>query len=707
MSCLLLLRAVLRLLALDALGALYLTDILSIPTLAGIAALILASWWAEEIRAAVPGIGRFWDAVTVGFFVFTALDLLFLADSFIAGVVHLLVFLIIYKLYNTRRHRDLLDVFILTFLMLVAASTLTASFGLLPVFCGYMVLGILGLTLFHLKRETDLHLPERSRDLLGAPGLVTPTVLLNGAGMAILAMLLTLAIFLLVPRVGRTFFSLRGPLGTQTVGFSDRVDLGMYGTIQTDPTVVMRVSFPDDPNAVTRFPDLRWRGLAFDRFDGRTWSLAHPARTLARQMREAQYAVSPFALGEPFLAAEVFLEPIGTDLLFGPPRLRAIQGRLPRPSIDLAGAVTLPSPPNIRIRYLVVSQPERIREDVLQRPVRPDEYPPDVRDAYLQLPPLSPRVRALAESLAAGAETPMKAVRRMEAYLTENLRYSLDLGRVGRSDPLEDFLFERKTGNCEYFAASLVVLLRVAGIPARVVNGFQRGEWNEVGQYLAVRQRDAHSWAEVYVPGAGWLTVDPSPRAVFEVGAFGPSGWFVQYFDALRWRWNRYVVDYSLGDQAVFAMRVRQASLEIRRTLEQAWSLWASEAAHSARQLWRSAGYAVVALAVLAAAASMLWRRTPLGALGTGWLLSVRLRRSPVVFYERMLRLLDRQGWPRAPAVTAREFLTGLSGRPRLHEAATELTAFYERVRFGGQPLTPAEAKRVALLLGRLETTHR
>ena len=208
----------------------------------------------------------------------------------------------IYKLYNAQSHRDFLHLFVLTFLALVAASTLTAHFGLLLVFSLYMILAIWGLALLQLKRETELHLPERSRDLLGAPGLVAPSFLISGFGMAVLALVLTLGIFFLIPRVGRTFLSLRGALGTQATGFTDRVDLGIYGAIQTDPTVVMRVSFPEDPNAPARSPDLRWRGVAFDRFDGRAWSLADSGRTPARQIREGQYAVSPFAVGSPFIS---------------------------------------------------------------------------------------------------------------------------------------------------------------------------------------------------------------------------------------------------------------------------------------------------------------------------------------------------------------------------------------------------------------------
>jgi transglutaminase-like putative cysteine protease len=700
-------QAILRLLVLNALGALYLAEVVSLPVLGGIAALAAGSWWVENIRAAVPDFRRLWEVCTIAFLGYAILDLLVLADSFITAVIHLLLFLLVYKLYNAQSHRDYLHLFVLTFLALVAASTLTAHFGLLLVFSLDLILRIWSLILFHLKRETEIHRPERARDLLGAPGLIAPSFLVSGLGMAFLALVLTLGVFFVIPRVGRTFLSLRGPLGTQATGFTDRVDLGMYGAIQTDPTVVMRVSFPDDPGALTRFPDLRWRGLAFDRFDGRTWSLADPGRTPARQVREGQYAVSPFAVGSPFVSAEIFLEPIGTDVLFAPPRLRAIQGRVPGVRVDGAGGVTLPVPPTSRIRYLAVSQPERVRDEMLRRAGRPGDYPAEVRTVYLQLPPLPARIRALADSLSVGAETSIDAVRAVEAYLVEHLRYSLDLGRDTGLDPLEDFLFERKTGNCEYFAASLVVLLRTMGIPARVVNGFQRGEWNEVGQYLAVRQRDAHSWAEVYFPGAGWVTVDPSPRAAFEGQAFGASGRLAKYFDALRWRWNRYVVDYNVGDQAAVAIRLRQQSLALRQGLGSAWDRWSFEAFHSARRLWRRYGYLVAALVLLVAAAIILVRRAPLAGHGADWLRTARPKRFPTVFYERMLRVLQRRGCPRPSAVTAREFLANLAGRPHYYRPAAELTALYERVRFGGHSLTPAEEARAAVLLRELAAAPR
>ena len=119
-------------------------------------------------------------------------------------------------------------------------------------------------------------------------------------------------------------------------------------------------------------------------------------------------------------------------------------------------------------------------------------------------------------------------------------------------DPVEEFLFVRRSGNCEYFAAALAVMLRTLGIPSRVVGGFQRGEWNPYGRYFTVRLRDAHSWVEAYIHGAGWVALDPSPRAEAEA-AWRPGGGASTWTRcacagtatsstgacATRWRWPR------------------------------------------------------------------------------------------------------------------------------------------------------------------------
>ena len=694
-------------LTLDALAALYLTDLMGVPALAGVVVILAASWWVDRFHPAMPNYRRLWGAITVVFLVYAALDLVILAESFMAATVHLLVFLLAYKLYNMRSHRDLLDIFLLTFLMLVSACLLTTSFGFVLVFCLYMILGVWGFILLHLRREADLAIPERSREALAIPGLVTPGFLGASLAVAMGSLILTLAIFFLIPRLGRAFLPLHGQFGSLSTGFTDRIDLGSSGVIQTDPTVVMRVSFPDGGVAPERLPNLRWRGLALDRFDGRAWTQADRARAPLRRLRDGYYSAAAHVVGAPFLSYEVFLEPFGTDILFGLARVTAIQGRLAGIAVDAEDGLALASPPTAPIRYLAISQPERVREETLRRPIRATDYPPEIRETYLQLPAVTARIRALARDLATGTKGPLEIARRVEAYLTDHLRYSLDLGRDADVDPLDDFLFGRKTGNCEYFAAAMTVLLRGAGVPARVVNGFQRGEWNGVGRYFAVRQRDAHSWVEVFFPRVGWVTFDPSPRAAFELQAFGPSGRLAQYVDMLRMQWNRYVVDYNVGDQALVAMELRRQSAALRGKLWNHWESWFFTIRRNLRTIWRDHGYAILGLAALVLVLAVMCRRVTSGRIGAAWFLGARLRKSSVPFYDRMLRILARRGCAREPAATAREFLASLSGRPAIHRPALELTALYERVRFGRETLASSDKERANALLRELTAAPR
>jgi len=381
------------------------------------------------------------------------------------------------------------------------------------------------------------------------------------------------------------------------------------------------------------------------------------------------------------ITQEIYLEPLGIEVLFAAPRLLAVTVSSGPVWVDALDGVTSPVP-QARLRYRALSElelPAR-RPIGAVRPLSDEE-----RARYLQLPLLSPRVRALAREVTRPSPEPWPAALRLTQYLQTTLRYSLELQRTPGVDPLEDFLFVSRSGNCEYFATSLAVLLRTLDIPARVVNGFQRGEWNPYGGYFTGRQWDAHSWVEAWIPGRGWVTLDPSPRAGFDSARASSTNF--QYLDALRMRWHRYVVNWSLGDQLRASLTVRQQALAWRR------AFFAGGLSFPGGK--RGAAIAVGAVLGLAAAL-FLWRR------GVA-LAPLPVRRPATVWvYERMLRRLARLGLRPGRGETAREFcLRVAAGLPEVRATVEEITRVYEAVRFGGAAVAADELAR----LGRLAAT--
>jgi len=203
------------------------------------------------------------------------------------------------------------------------------------------------------------------------------------------------------------------------------------------------------------------------------------------------------------------------------------------------------------------------------------------------------------------------------------------------------------------------------------VNGFQRGEWNPYGRYFIVRLRDAHSWVEAYVNG-GWMTFDPSPRG--DVGPGEPPAPVALYLDALRVRWYRYVVGWSLQDQVLAAVRLHQTAL--------AWRLSAPDL-----RAWRAVprGLAIVLPLVALLAVLLVSRRRPGRPAGA--------RPALPRFYARALRTLARRGLRPHAGETAREFARRVeTAVPTCAPPLARLTHAYERVRFGLLPSTPEEA---------------
>jgi hypothetical protein len=588
--------------------------------------------------------------------------LVYVAASALDGFVSLLLLLVLLRLGTARSLGDLRDAGLLSFFMLVAASSVAFGVSLLFAFVGFLALGTWMLMLHHVVSES-----ERADQDPSTPGIFRLSV----AG-SLAAIVITSALFFVIPRVGQASLPIRAELRRMITGFTSQVELGAIGEIETDTTVVMRVSLPEAGAAASALPGLRWRGITLDQFDGRGWTASRPERRALRASPSGLVRVGAGRGGGRLLTQEIFLEPIGTDVIFAAPRVLGVRLAAPGLLVDDAGGLSVAAPA-ARLHYTVESELE-FPGQVTGPPPRPLDAA--ARERYLQVPPLGERIQALARRVTAGTADGGEAARRLTAFLSRELRYSLVQARTPGVDALEDFLFVRRSGNCEYFATALAVMLRTVGVPARVVNGFQRGEWNPYGEYLAVRLSDAHSWVEAWIDGAGWVTFDASPRNEADAG----GGRLGLYLDALRMRWYRYVVNWSLKDQVDLASSIRHTARRWRPE-------WPTPSA------WPrpSASLLIGVSATVALVVAWRWRR------GDGMARPRFGRRDVPDFYRRALRLLARRGVRPEPHETAREFCARIQAElPAWRDAAGALTSAYERVRFGELPLVGDERTALA-----------
>jgi transglutaminase-like putative cysteine protease len=658
------------LLVVDGVVALYLAGLVGPVALSVVTGALGLAWWRAAGTGPRPaggqqpgaGGGRFTlgmrlDRVFVlGVAAAATVHLVYVADSPLDAFVYLLLLLVLLRLFTARSLGDVRDAALLSFFMLVAAASVAFGVSLLFVFVGFLALATWMLMLHHVVSES-----ERADQDPATPGLFRLSV----AG-SLVAIAITSALFFVIPRVGQASLPIRAELRRMITGFTSHVELGAIGEIETDATVVMRVSLPDAGPAAAELPGLRWRGITLDQFDGRGWIASRPERRALRAVAPGLVRVSAPRGGGRILTQEIFLEPIGTDVIFAVPRVLTVRLASAGLLVDEAGGLSVTAPA-ARLRYTVESElgPAAGGPGIAGRPLDAA-----ARERYLQLPPLPERVRALARRAGAGGEDAGAAARRLTEFLRREYRYSLVQTRTPNTDALEDFLFVRRSGNCEYFATALAVMLRAVGVPARIVNGFQRGEWNPYGEYFAVRLSDAHSWVEAWIDGVGWTGFDPSPRGEPPAPAWGHLG---LYLDALRMHWYRYVVNWSLKDQVDLAAAIRQRA----RSWRPGWDGFGGW--EGSRGVW------LVGLGVLLVGVTA-W------AIGRGGAVGRRREPGRAVpgFYRRALRTLARQGVRPGRHETAREFCERVqAARPPWRGAIGALTLAYERVRFGGASLTP------------------
>ncbi|MCP5056065.1 MAG: DUF3488 domain-containing protein [bacterium] len=571
------------------------------------------------------------------------------------------------QLLDARARRSEFLLVALSVFQVILAANLTDHLAFPPLLILFTMATVWTLTVHTLRAEAlEMGEPQAAQRAISGPLLRTTTFA------SLLSILLAVFLFPMLPRIRSGSLVSTGIGSPMAVaGFSENVELGDLGRIRMDPEVVLRVE-PID-GALPSPQDRYWRGLAFDHFDGHRWAITPSERASIKGDTEIGLDLGVRRLGDQ-IRQRITREKLATGVIFSPGLATVVRGDVGRLQHDAGGSLYGMRTAGDRVDYQVaadVRTPEHMQlgGDAAVPPVEAGER-------YLQLPKLDPAVAELALELVADATTDADRAAALERHLRSQGRYTNDVPSHGNGirSPVESFLLERTEGHCEYFASSMVVLARSAGLPARLVNGFAGGVGNPIGGFLEVTQSDAHTWVEIHYQQAGWVRYDPTPAGLRMAGAAALRGerWLASLSSAAELWWFR-IVDFDRNSQG--------------RVLRKAWLAW---------HRWRDTGRASAALPEATPSSGL--PRLPLGfwlAVGAGLLAIVgvfRIRHRSVpelpAFYARALSLLARKGFKRSPATTARGFLLHVedAAPASAGPAFARITEAYLHQRFAGIP---------------------
>lgn len=662
----------------------------------------------------------------------------------VSALGHWLVYLQIIKMFLPKTVEDDWFLFLLALTQAVVGAFQPGEYvGLVLTFWALTALWALGL--FHLRREAGRGALEGQAGGVQVlpspnlrdpyPGLVDASFLASTVHMAVLTLLLGGIMFLLMPRWetrNARRFSPQG-MSQHLTGFSDSVQLGQMGQILENEAVVLTVElFNDNGDRATPPSEPLWRGLSMHRYEKGRWYRP----SAIRPFDDYSSTPPPPAPGEQRIRQVIKLENNDSDVLFSLRPVHWAEGRdlaLNRVDGSLYRQDLRPEQPYDprmnrnpgRYSYTVISEFDSSEVQPLE--LRPNRL--TLENELLAVPPLiEERLRPLvAKVLEDVSEDTIQRAQALEAFLLGGeYYYSLSMQVVDPSvDPIVDFLFNRKQGHCEYFASALTLMLRTAGIPARLVNGFKGGDWNNLAQVYLVRQKHAHSWVEALVGETEglrpiWKTLDPTPgqerqASVASLGGVGSRLRFAT--DYFRYLWVFYVVGFDAARQErliygpikrIFAEAMRGFGLMFtagRSALDRLLHVPRGQSSFTL-------GRIVVVLVLIALAA--------IGLVAVTWLArraATRLRRarddgpdlaSGVAIYRRLQTILSGFGLARLGPETPREFARRVADAIAVrHAGLAELPsriveAFYS-VRFGDKPLDQDQLLELELGLDELE----
>jgi len=485
--------------------------------------------------------------------------------------------------------------------------------------------------------------PETDRNLLSELGF--------GLKLLALALPVGLTLFLLFPRWGSPLWGLPEDALDSRSGLSDSMSPGSIQSLFMDDSPAFRATFQ---SGMPSNGEMYWRGPVFWDFDGKTWQTGFLSRNV-RADSKPDPDRAPFRY-------EVQMEPTEQKWLFAldypaliPPKTKlTIDYQLitSRPVTDLKS-------------YAMASDPNFQDNPVLRQTLLRSAL--DLPDGY------NPRTAEMMAGWRSEAVSDTEIVRRALNYFhQQNFHYTLNPPLLTR-DTVDEFLFDTREGFCEHYASAFTVMMRMAGIPARVVTGYQGGFFNGIGGYVLVRQSDAHAWSEVWIRGSGWTRIDPTaavaPQRVEQgaVEALDQRRYMFDFqwlrnvrntFDLFQRGWNNWVVAFGAD---------RQSRL---------FSVFGWDMFGPARLV-------IAMIVIILVVGGIIFMLVPI-------LLKFRSSRSPdpvLRLWKQFLRKLEKAGFVPRPSMAATELASSASGQLKYGgDAIFEIAELYTRCRYSRDP---------------------
>jgi len=456
--------------------------------------------------------------------------LIFLRVTFqdiITPALESLIVLLSIKFLEDKEKRDYLQIFLISILIFTGATIFSFEIFFLFYFIFFIFLinfSIIFLTYFSEDKNLEFTLNEIIK--------ISKRVIL----IPLIALPFSLLLFFALPRTPNPIFSFFGSTLTARTGFSETVKLGNVSEIQEDNSIIFRATMEklnDD--------DLYFRGLTLNFYENNEWSYIKTSEDDKR-----------FELKGKIIEQTIYLEPYSGNYLFGLDKPIAIYSFIKFEKEDF----TYKTKEIIsnRIKYVVKSI---ISDFIYQEKVD--------KVIYLSLPKnLTSKFYEFAKKI--DGENKFEVAKKILNYLLSGeFKYSLKNLPISEN-PVEDFLFKTKEGNCEYFATSMALLLRAVNIPSRVVAGYKGGLYNDLGGYYIIRQSDAHLWVEAYFEGIGWLRFDPTPSSQRDYLLLKTKNVskLRLFLDTLNYYYNTFIINYDLEKQISILNKLRDISINTR-----------------------------------------------------------------------------------------------------------------------------------------------